>query len=182
MANYAIGDVQGCFFELKGLLDEINFDPTQDKLWFVGDLINRGPDSEINFDPTQDKLWFVGDLINRGPDSLRTIEFIYKIKDSCNVVLGNHDIHFLAVAENLRKPFKEDTLKQLLESENLNLYKEWLRNQSLLYYENIQCEDGNKIYLMTHAGIPPHWSWQVAMEAAQEIKEALSDDKLYRII
>ena len=80
MANYAIGDVQGCFFELKGLLDEINFDPTQDKLWFVGDLINRGP------------------------DSLRTIEFIYKIKDSCNVVLGNHDIHFLAVAENLRKP------------------------------------------------------------------------------
>ena len=156
MANYAIGDVQGCFFELKGLLDEINFDPAQDKLWFVGDLINRGP------------------------DSLRTIEFIYKIKDSCNVVLGNHDIHFLAVAENLRKPFKEDTLKQLLESENLNLYKEWLRNQSLLYYENIQCEDGNKIYLMTHAGIPPHWTWQVAMKAAQEIKEALSDDKLYR--
>ena len=55
MANYAIGDVQGCFLELKGLLDLINFDPSHDKLWFVGDLINRGP------------------------DSLRTIEFIYEI-------------------------------------------------------------------------------------------------------
>ncbi len=86
MANYAIGDVQGCFFELKGLLDKINFDPAQDKLWFVGDLINRGP------------------------DSLRTIEFIYKIKDSgrssglipksmnslgCRIFLQEVDIFFL---------------------------------------------------------------------------------------
>ena len=82
--------------------------------------------------------------------------------------------------ENLRKPFKEDTLEELFESENINLYKEWLRNQGLLYYENIACEKGNKIYLMTHAGIPPHWSWQEALEASQEIEVALKDDDLYR--
>ena len=156
MANYAIGDVQGCFLELKGLLDLINFDPSHDKLWFVGDLINRGP------------------------DSLRTIEFIYGIKDSCHIVLGNHDMHFLAIADDLRKPFKEDTLNELLESKNLNQYKKWLKEQSLLYYEDIQCQEGNKTYLMSHAGIPPHWSWQEALEAADEIKEALNDENLYR--
>ena len=156
MANYAIGDVQGCFLELKGLLDLINFDPSHDKLWFVGDLINRGP------------------------DSLRTIEFIYGIKDSCHIVLGNHDMHFLAIADDLRKPFKEDTLNELLESKNLNQYKKWLKEQSLLYYEDIQCQKGNKTYLMSHAGIPPHWSWQEALEAADEIKEALNDENLYR--
>ena len=155
MANYAIGDVQGCFLELKGLLDLINFDLSHDKLWFVGDLINRGP------------------------DSLRTIEFIYEIKDSCHVVLGNHDMHFLAIADDLRKPFKKDTLNELLESKNLNQYKKWLKGQSLLYYEDIQCQEGNKTYLMSHAGIPPHWSWQEALEAADEIKEALNDENLY---
>jgi len=155
MANYVIGDIQGCFKELKGLLDEINFDPIKDRLWFVGDLINRGP------------------------ESLRTIEFIYQIKSSCNLVLGNHDIHFLAIAEGLRKPLKEDTLRELLASENLNLYTKWLRDQSLLHYEKIDCEHGSKTYLMTHAGIPPHWSWEEALTASQEIKEALSNDSLY---
>ena len=155
MSNYAIGDVQGCFLELKGLLDLINFDPSHDKLWFVGDLINRGP------------------------DSLRTIEFIYKIKDSCHIVLGNHDMHFLAIAEGLRKPFKKDTLNELLDSKNLNLYKKWLKGQSLIYYEDIQCQKGNKTYLISHAGIPPHWSWQEALEAASEIREALNDKNLY---
>ncbi|HIB75529.1 MAG TPA: fructose-bisphosphatase class III, partial [Gammaproteobacteria bacterium] len=111
MANYAIGDVQGCFNELQGLLDEINFDPTEDRLWFVGDLINRGPESR------------------------RTLEFIYQIKKSCNLVLGNHDMHFLAIAEGLRRPFKNDTLQELLESEKLNIYIKWLRCQSLLHYE-----------------------------------------------
>ena len=155
MANYAIGDVQGCFNELQGLLDEINFDPTEDQLWFVGDLINRGP------------------------ESLRTLEFIYQIKKSCNLVLGNHDMHFLAIAEGLRRPFKNDTLQELLESEKLTIYTKWLRCQSLLHYEKIDCEVGTKVYLMTHAGIPPHWSWLDALEASQEIKETLSNDNLY---
>ena len=156
MANYAIGDIQGCFKELEGLLEKINFDPIIDRLWIVGDLINRGP------------------------DSLHTIEFIYKIRESCNVVLGNHDMHFLAITEGLRKPFKKDTLDELLESKSLNLYKKWLRGQNLLYYEDIQCQKGNKTYLMTHAGIPPHWSWQEAIEAANEIQEALKDETLYK--
>mgnify|MGYP001219085292 CR=1 FL=1 len=156
MANYAIGDVQGCFLELKGLLDLIQFDASHDRLWFVGDLINRGP------------------------DSLRTIEFIYGIKDSCNIVLGNHDIHFLAIAEGIRKPFKEDTLDELLNSKNLNLYTKWFKEQSLLYYEDIQCQKGSKTYLMSHAGIPPHWSLQDALDANNEIREALNDENLLR--
>ena len=155
MANYAIGDVQGCFNELQGLLDEINFDPTEDRLWFVGDLINRGP------------------------ESLHTLEFIYQIKKSCNLVLGNHDMHFLAIAEGLRRPFKNDTLQELLESEKLTIYIKWLRCQSLLHYEKIDCEVRTKVYLMTHAGIPPHWSWLDALEASLEIKETLSNDNLY---
>ena len=155
MSNFAIGDIQGCFDELSKLLDKINFDPYQDKLWFVGDLVNRGP------------------------DSLRTLDLIYSIRESCHLVLGNHDIHFLAIAEGLRKPFKEDTLQELLISENLDLYTKWLRNQSLLHYEKIDCENGPKTYLMTHAGIPPHWSWEEALRASQEIRVALSSDNLY---
>ena len=156
MANYAIGDIQGCFYELQRLLDKINFDPVEDKLWLVGDLVNRGP------------------------NSLLTLKLIYEIRESCNLVLGNHDIHFLAIAEGLRKSFKEDTLKEILESNNLDIYKKWLRNQGLIYYENIECERGNRLYLMTHAGIPPHWSWQDAMKADGEIKENLLNDNLYR--
>ena len=156
MANYAIGDVQGCFEELRRLLDKINFDPIKDRLWFVGDLINRGP------------------------DSLHTLEFIYQIKESCHLVLGNHDIHFIAVAEGLRKPFVSDTLEDLLKSENLRIYIKWLRHQNLLYYEEIKCEQGSKIFLMTHAGIPPHWSWQDALISSQEIKKVLSNDRQYK--
>ena len=156
MANYAIGDVQGCFLELSGLLDSINFDPSKDKLWFVGDIVNRGP------------------------DSLRTLQFIYKIKDSCNLVLGNHDIHFLAIASGLRKPFRGDTLRELLEFQDLSIYTSWLRKQSLLYYERIEGEEGSKVFLMTHAGIPPHWSWEDALKAAKEIKEVMEDDNFYK--
>ena len=155
MANYVIGDVQGCFNELLGLLDTINLDPQRDKLWFVGDLVNRGP------------------------DSLRTLEFIYSIRKSCCFVLGNHDLHFLAIAEGLRETIKGDTLKELLESKDLPLYTKWLRGQGLLYYEQIDCNQGSKTFLMTHAGIPPQWTWRDAESASLEIKKVLLDDALY---
>jgi len=155
VANYVIGDVQGCFAELSGLLDVINFDESEDKLWFVGDLVNRGP------------------------DSVNTLKFVYKIKKNCQIVLGNHDIHFLAVAEGLRKPSKDDTLRELLLDEELNLLKEWLRKQPLLYLEKVDCEQGLTTFLMSHAGIPPHWSLEQALKASKEIKNTLSCDKLY---
>ena len=92
MSNYAIGDIQGCFSELIGLLDLINFDKKRDRLWLTGDLVNRGP------------------------ESLKTLEFIYSIRDSCNIVLGNHDLHLLSIAEGLKTPNKEDTLNEVFKS------------------------------------------------------------------
>tara|TARA_Y100000590_G_scaffold154549_1_gene177655 strand:- start:1459 stop:2298 length:840 start_codon:yes stop_codon:yes gene_type:complete len=155
MANYAIGDIQGCYFELMGLLDLINFDESKDKLWFTGDLINRGP------------------------ESLKTLDFLFGIRDNCNIVLGNHDLHFLALAEKVRKPFKKDTLNKLLQSPFQVRYIEWLKSFNLMYYQNIECEKGNKTFLMTHAGIPPHWSFEDCLSANQEIKETMYDDKLW---
>ena len=155
MANYAIGDVQGCYLELKGLLDLINFDESIDKLWFTGDLINRGP------------------------ESLKTLDLLFRIKNNCNIVLGNHDLHFLALAEKIRKPSKKDTLDELLLNPSLETYREWLKSLNLVYYENIECEKGDKAFLMTHAGVPPHWSFEDCFNANKEIKEAMDNKKLW---
>ncbi|MCB1646548.1 MAG: metallophosphoesterase, partial [Pseudomonadales bacterium] len=94
MSTYVIGDVQGCFTELQQLL------------------------GAIAFDESQDELWFAGDLINRGPDSLACVEFIMA-SERCKTVLGNHDLHFLAVALGAQKPGRSDTLDELLASPRL---------------------------------------------------------------
>jgi len=155
MANYAIGDIQGCYFELRGLLDLINFDESNDKLWFTGDLINRGP------------------------ESLKTLDFLFRIKENCNIVLGNHDLHFLALAEKVKKPLKQDTLDQLLKSPLLTRYIKWFKSFNLVFYQDIECEKGNKTFLMTHAGIPPHWSFKDCLDANKEIKETMLNTKLW---
>src|SRR5690606_39494158 len=95
MSTYAIGDIQGCMEPLQCLL------------------------KKIDFDPTKDHLWLAGDLINRGPDSLAVLRFLYSIRTSLTVVLGNHDFHFLPVALVHRKPGKHDTLNDLLQEEDL---------------------------------------------------------------
>ncbi|MCI0614407.1 symmetrical bis(5'-nucleosyl)-tetraphosphatase [bacterium] len=115
MAIYAIGDVQGCFNELNLLLDKINF--------------IRGID----------RLWFTGDLVNRGPNSLETLRLIKSLGDSATVVLGNHDLHLLACYYGKRKPHKSDTLDAILSAGDCDELLDWLRQQPLLHYEENYC-------------------------------------------
>lgn len=107
MANFAIGDIQGCYQELNLLLEKINFDTSIDKLWLCGDLVNRGP------------------------DSLKCIEFLYSIKENCYITLGNHDLHLIALAEGVINSSKTDTLDELLNSHDIELYIQWLKQLPL---------------------------------------------------
>jgi len=112
MATYAIGDVQGCY------------DPLQR-------LIHR-----IGFDPAVDRLWFVGDLVNRGPDSLNVLRYIKNLQDRAIVVLGNHDLFLLAVVEGIATVRPEDTLQAILSASDRDELIAWLRQQPLFYRED----------------------------------------------
>ncbi|MGY8813964.1 MAG: symmetrical bis(5'-nucleosyl)-tetraphosphatase, partial [Gammaproteobacteria bacterium] len=109
MSTYAIGDVQGCFQELQDLLDKINFDETNDQLWFTGDLINRGP------------------------DSLATLRFVKQL--NAISVLGNHECHLLAIAAGFVQPGKKDTLTSILLADDRNELIQWISQLPLLHYE-----------------------------------------------
>jgi bis(5'-nucleosyl)-tetraphosphatase (symmetrical) len=111
MSTYVFGDIQGCYDELMSLLDRINYDPGRDRLWFVGDLVNRGP------------------------GNLATIEFIMGLPDAV-VVLGNHDLHFLGVATGVSTQKKLDTLDDLLLSPALMDIVDWLRRRPLIYHDD----------------------------------------------
>lgn len=112
MATYAIGDVQGCFNALQRLVEEIQFNPVSDRLWFVGDLVNRGP------------------------DSLSVLRYIKSLGDSAVVVLGNHDLFLLAVAAGIATVRREDTLQGILAAPDRDELLQWLRRQRLLYREH----------------------------------------------
>ena len=109
MATYAIGDVQGCFGALQRMLDKIRFDVARDQLWFVGDLVNRGP------------------------DSLAILRFVKNLGDRAVTVLGNHDLHLLMVAEGCAQPLKNDTLREVLEAPDRKELLHWLRCQRMMY-------------------------------------------------
>jgi bis(5'-nucleosyl)-tetraphosphatase (symmetrical) len=109
MATYAIGDVQGCFSAMQRLLDKIRFDAARDRLWFVGDLVNRGP------------------------DSLAILRFVKNLGERAITVLGNHDLHLLMVAEGCAKPLKNDTLQEVLEAPDRKELLDWLRCQRMMY-------------------------------------------------
>lgn len=147
MSTYAIGDLQGCYSELQ-------------------DLLNK-----INFDETNDQLWFVGDLVNRGPVSLQTLCFVKSLGNSAKVTLGNHDLHLLAVANNVRKPHRKDTLDEILNANDSDELLEWVRHQSLLV------NDPELNFTMVHAGLPPQWSMGQAKELAQETELFLQSDQ-----
>lgn len=148
MSTYAIGDIQGCLKPLQCLLEKIAFNPVNDKLWLVGDLINRGP------------------------DTLATLRFLYSMRDSLTIVLGNHDLHFLAVAYGQRKKGQHDTLDELLQAPDCSELVQWLRQQKLLHHDPLLG------FTMVHAGIPPHWDLQQAQERAREVEAVLQGPQI----
>jgi bis(5'-nucleosyl)-tetraphosphatase (symmetrical) len=146
MAHYAIGDIQGCFEPLQRLL------------------------RKIHFDPAYDQLWLVGDLVNRGSQSLDVLRYLKSLPaESVRIVLGNHDLHFLAVAHGFIPPGKHDTFQDVLQAPDCPELCEWLRKQPLLQYEP------TLNYVMTHAGILPAWTLEEAMQYAAEVQTALHD-------
>lgn len=147
MATYAVGDLQGCYDELKQLL------------------------KKIDFHPARDRLWCVGDLVNRGPGSLDVLRLITDLGSSAQVVLGNHDFHLLAVAQGLRKTKRSDTLDKLLKAKDAPQLLAWLAQQPLLHY------DAELNAVMTHAGIPPIWSLAQAQALAAEVELELHSSR-----
>lgn len=139
MATYAIGDVQGCWQPLQRLLDVLQFDPNKDTLWFTGDLVNRGP------------------------ESLAVLRFVSTLHRPI-VVLGNHDLHFLALYYTQRKPAADDTLTTLLQSSECDQLAEWLSQRPLFHY------DAEFDTAMVHAGIPPFWTLQQTQDYAHEVE------------
>lgn len=143
MAVYAIGDVQGCLAPLRALLEHIAFDPARDRLWFAGDLVNRGPDS-------LGVLRLVRDL---GPAAL--------------TVLGNHDLHLLAIAAGAVEPKPRDTLDAVLAAPDRDALLDWLRAQPLLHH------DAQLNYTLVHAGLLPQWDLPLALSLVAEVEAVL---------
>lgn len=144
MAIYAIGDIQGCYHTFQALL------------------------ARIAFNPDVDQLWLVGDLVNRGSGSLEVLRWCYAHQKQIKVVLGNHDLHALVVAEGIVAPHRGDTLQALLEAEDREVLLHWLRHQSLMH------QSGD--YLMVHAGLLPQWTVTQALSYAKEVEAALQGE------
>ena len=143
MAVYAIGDVQGCFDELQALLDRVGF--------VAG----------------SDRLWFAGDLVNRGPKSLETLRFIRELGETAVSVLGNHDLHLLAAACGHPIDHDDHTLDAILAAPDRNELIDWLRHQPLLHH------DGQLGFTMVHAGLPPQWNLDLAARCAHKVEAVL---------
>lgn len=144
MAIYAIGDLQGCYDPFRMLLDEIGFDPAEDKLWLVGDLVNRGP------------------------KSLKTLRFVKSLGKSVVTVLGNHDLHLLALACGRKQPGNRfRTLQKTLNASDRDELIHWLRHRPLAHY------DESIDTLLVHAGTHPTWSVNKTLARAAEVEQAL---------
>jgi bis(5'-nucleosyl)-tetraphosphatase (symmetrical) len=144
MATYAIGDLQGCHDEFMALLERIQFDREHDRLWLTGDLVNRGP------------------------QSLLALRAVRHLDAAVQVVLGNHDLHLLALANSInRKTRPDDTLDDILEAPDRDDLLEWLRQQPLLH------DDPTLGYVMVHAGLAPAWDLAAAKACASDVSMAL---------
>ncbi|WP_340678477.1 symmetrical bis(5'-nucleosyl)-tetraphosphatase [Paraglaciecola sp.] len=142
MADYIVGDIQGCFDGLKKLL------------------------ASVSFDPTKDKLIAVGDLVGRGPQSLETLEYLYSLGEQFDTVLGNHDLHLLAIYCGIRQAKPNDKLGKLLADKNIATYIHWLRGKPLA----LAIDDNT---LVSHAGLYPQWSVQQALNLSAECSALL---------
>ena len=143
MATYAIGDVQGCFGSLMALVEALQFDSTRDRLWFTGDLVNRGP------------------------RSLETLRFVRDLGERAITVLGNHDLHLLGVACGSRRLKSGDTITDVLEAPDRDDLISWLRCRPLLH------RDAGRGVSMVHAGLPPQWTLSAAQACAAAVEAGL---------
>lgn len=146
MMIYLIGDLQGCCDAFERLL------------------------AEVGYSPSRDQLYLLGDLVNRGPESLRTLERIASFGASAQAVLGNHDLHLLAVAGQARKPGKHDTLAAILDAPQREHWLHWLRHQHMALYAHG--------WLMVHAGVLPQWSLAQTLDLAKEVQALLQGPDL----
>lgn len=151
MATYFVGDIQGCFDDLQQLLQLANFDQQFDQLWLTGDLVARGP------------------------KSLETLRFVKNLGSAATTVLGNHDLHLLAIDAGLAKLNPKDKTQNIFAAEDKDELLLWLRQQPLLAYH--QAFD----VIMVHAGISPQWSQQQAIQYAEEVNKQLRGDD-YQIL
>ncbi len=149
MATYVIGDVQGCFEELTALIKKINFSTKDDTLIFTGDLVNRGKHSL---------------------DVLRYIKSLQE-QSNCKVILGNHDLHLLAVFYQVRKIKEQDTFHDVLNAEDAAVLCEWLRQQAMIHF------DESSQTLFVHAGIASMWTVSDALIYAHELENNLRHDQ-----
>lgn len=141
--HYAIGDVQGCFDSLMQLLDLIKFNESTDTLWFTGDLVNRGP------------------------KSLQTLRFIKNLGPKHRIVLGNHDLHLLALLHDCHQGWPDDTLSQVLCADDRDELTQWLLQQPLFHYDDALG------FAMVHAGLAPFWDLKMAYRLNQEVEMIL---------
>ncbi|MBN9124638.1 MAG: bis(5'-nucleosyl)-tetraphosphatase (symmetrical) [Nitrosospira sp. 56-18] len=149
MTTFVIGDVQGCYAEFRQLLDLIRFDRTKDKLWLVGDIVNRGP------------------------DSLSVLRYVKALDETAVMVLGNHDLHLLMVAEGCGKMNRNDTLGDILAAPDRDELLCWLRRRPLLHI--------NGDYVMVHAGLLPSWSIGQASQLAKSVENALRGNGFHEL-
>lgn len=147
MSTYAIGDVQGCYDSLQLLLEKIHFNPNTDSLWFTGDLVNRGP------------------------ASLETLRFVKHLGSNHHMVLGNHDLHFLALAHGVYFGTVDKSLTQILEAPDRNELVHWLCQQPLLHH------DERLGFTLVHAGLAPHWDLTTAKHLAHEVENILRSEE-----
>ncbi len=143
MTVYAIGDVQGCFDELQELV------------------------GYISFNPKKDQLWFVGDLVNRGPKSLETLRWVKSLGSAAVTVLGNHDLHLLAAYSGTKELSSTSSLHSVLKAKDIDELIDWLRQQPLMSYNK------KLDFAMVHGGLAPQWSIKEALRYAKEVESKL---------
>jgi bis(5'-nucleosyl)-tetraphosphatase (symmetrical) len=153
VAIYAIGDIQGCYDPFRELLDALHFDPDEDTLWLTGDLVNRGP------------------------KSLKTVRFVKSLGDSAITVLGNHDLHLLALAAGQVKHGRRfESLRKILKAKNSDELLDWLRHMPMAHY------DESLNTLLVHAGTLPNWSVKKTLACAAEVEDALRGDNYKSVL
>ncbi|MHC4471786.1 MAG: symmetrical bis(5'-nucleosyl)-tetraphosphatase [Planctomycetota bacterium] len=150
MATFAVGDVQGCRETLEALLDRCGFRPDRDRLWFVGDLVNRGP------------------------DSLGVLRLVRELGEAAVAVLGNHDLHLLAVAHDLRPTKPQDTFHDVLEAPDREDLLDWLRRRPILHRE--------WDHVLVHAGLHPAWPVKLADTLARGVEAALKGSEFETVL